>query len=45
MKNYESPELKVTLFKGEEVLTASSGEATTTKGPGGGVVLPDDDWF
>lgn len=45
MKHYETPELKVTVFNGENVITASSTETTTTKGPGGGVVLPDDDWF
>lgn len=43
MKSYHSPEINVILFKVDEVI-AASGETSTTKGPGGGVVLPDDDW-
>ena len=52
MNKYVSPEFKITLFDGVEVICASVGEepATTpaTKqevtGDGPGIVLPDDEW-
>ena len=34
-KQYESPELTKTAFAVEDIVTTS---------PGGGIVLPDDDW-
>ena len=37
--NYESPEMKVMLFKGEEIITASA-VVNTTKDPDAPIELP-----
>lgn len=36
MKNYETPKVEITHFQVEDIITATN--------PGGGIVLPDDDW-
>ena len=35
-KTYEIPQLEITEFQVEDIITATN--------PGGGIVLPDDDW-
>ncbi len=35
-KRYNVPEIEITEFQVEDVITATN--------PGGGIVLPDDDW-
>ena len=40
-KNYIEPEMEVTMFDSEDVITTSGGSPV---GGGGGIVLPDDEW-
>ena len=43
MKSYSAPEIKVTAFSVDEVITASF-EPTKITGGSNGVLLPDDEW-
>ena len=43
MKFYITPEIKVTAFSVDEVITASF-EPTKITGGSNGVILPDDEW-